>query len=71
MQNKRRPLGEILLELEFIYDEMVDDHELQMGDILALTHMYLQVHRPDCIEKYTDGGIPIFYYGSEEEFNEE
>jgi len=57
-----RKLGSVLLELEPILDEMCD-HELQMGDILALVKSYLEVHRPDCIEECVDGTVPVFFYG--------
>lgn len=59
-------LGDLLLELENILDQMIDGHDLQFGDILNLVHGHLQVHRPDAQEEYTDGGSPVFYYGSPE-----
>lgn len=63
MKKKLRPLGDILLDLEVILDEMVDKHELQMGDILALVQSHLIIHRPDCIEEYVDGTHPEYFYG--------
>lgn len=60
---KTRTLGDVLLDLEILLDEMVDKHELQTGDILNLVHGHIQVHRPDAQEQYVDGGNPIFYYG--------
>ena len=57
-----RKLGKVLLDLEPILDELAD-HELQMGDILALVKAHLEVHRPDCIEEYLDGSHPEYYYG--------
>jgi hypothetical protein len=60
-----RKLGDILLDLESIIDEMVDDHDLQWGDIFNLVRGHLEVHRPDAQEEYTEGGNPTFYYGSE------
>lgn len=66
---KIRAFGEILLDMEKILDEMVDTHDVQMGDILNLVRGHLETHRPDCIEEYDDGGHPVFYYvpGQEEE----
>lgn len=61
---KTRPLGNILLDLELLLDEMVDCHELQWGDILNLVRGHLEVHRPDAQEEYVSGGNPKFYYGS-------
>lgn len=59
-----RKLGNILLDLEVILDEMVDDHELQTGDILNLVYGHLQIHRPDAMEVYTDDNSnPALYYG--------
>lgn len=61
--SKIRPLGQSLLELEELITEMIDQHELQWGDILGLTHQYLVIHRPDAQEQYNEGGHPEFYYG--------
>jgi hypothetical protein len=58
-----RKLGELLLDLEKVLDEMIDHHDLQWGDILSLVYGHLQVHRPDAQEQYVDGGSPVFYYG--------
>lgn len=63
MKKKTRSLGKLLLEMEVLLDEMVDKHQLQMGDILALISSHLEIHRPDCIEEYLDGSHPIRYYG--------
>lgn len=57
-----RKIGKVLLDLEPLLDEMVDQG-LQMGDILALVKAHLEIHRPDCIEEYTDGSNPEYYYG--------
>ena len=57
-----RPLGDILLDMEPLWFEMVE-HGLQKGDILALTNVWADVHT-DCGEKYTNGSpSPIMYYG--------
>lgn len=58
-----RKLGDVLLDLEVILDEMVDSHDLQFGDILNLVHGHLVIHRPDAREEYTAGGNPVFKYG--------
>ena len=58
-----KKLGKVLLDLETVLDEMVDDHDLQWGDILNLVHGHLVVHRPDAQEEYVEGGNPEFYYG--------
>lgn len=59
---KTRPIGEILLEMEPLLNEAMD-HGIQWGDMLALIHVWLQVHRPGDREKYIEGGHPVFSYG--------
>lgn len=66
-KKKLRKVGDILLDLEVVLDELVDDHELQWGDILSVIHGHLVSHRPDAQEEYVDGGNPIFYYGPKKE----
>lgn len=61
--SKNKPLGDVLLDLEKVVDEMVDQHDLQWGDVLNLVRGYLEVHRPDAMEEYVDGTRPVFYYG--------
>lgn len=61
----KRPLGEILLELEPLVEEAIDQHDLQWGDWLALQFVWLMTHRPNAREEYTAGGHPEFYYGPE------
>ncbi len=41
----------------------MDQHDLQHGDILALVHKWLTVHRPENQEEYEEGGAPVMYYG--------
>lgn len=61
-----KPMGELTGELEIILEQMVDEHDLQHGEVLALVHMWLMVHRPGARECYVEGGHPTFYYGPEE-----
>lgn len=62
-----RKFGDILLDMEVLLDEMIDDHELQWGDILNLIHGHLQIHRLDAKEIYEeDDSSPVFQYGSKE-----
>lgn len=63
-KKKIRPLGQILLDIEPLVLEMIDDHDLQFGDILGMCYQYLEIHCPDAKEVYSDDGTsPIFYYG--------
>lgn len=61
--NKIRPLGKNLLDMEKLLIEMVEDHDLQWGDILNLVYGYLKIHLPDAQEEYMNGERPEFYYG--------
>jgi hypothetical protein len=63
---KLRPLGKVLLDMEPLLEELVDRHELQHGEILALVDVWLSIHRPDCREQYVDGGSPHMKYGPKE-----
>lgn len=60
---KLRPLGDITLDLEVVLEEMIDKHELQLGELLNLIRGWVEIHRPEAIEKYLDDSSPIFYYG--------
>lgn len=62
-RKKIRPMGQILLELEELLDEMIDSHGVQWGDILHLIFGHLAIHRPDAQEEYIDVGHPSFHYG--------
>lgn len=50
-----------MLELEPYLEELIDSHELQKADVLALIDWWINVHRPSCIEQYLDGTSPILY----------
>lgn len=58
-----RRMGDITSDMEILLSEMAIDHRLQMHEILALVHAYLQVHVPGCIETYDDDTNPVYYYG--------
>ena len=60
---KLRPLGDITFDLEPLLCELVDSHKMQKGEIIALLAMYLDIHRPECIEVYEDGSNPVMRYG--------
>lgn len=67
MSNKKlRPLGDVLIDLEPVIEEMVEDHELEWGDILNLVRGYLEVHYPEAKEVYVSEDSPIYYYGPKE-----
>lgn len=61
-QKKLRKAGDIFLEIEPHLNELMD-HGYQWGDLLALMHTWLMIHRPGDREQYTDGGHPEFFYG--------
>lgn len=58
-----RPLGDITGDLEVLLLEMVEDHDLQLGEILALVKGWTEIHAPDAIEQYVDDTTPIYLYG--------
>lgn len=62
MDSKIRKVGEITEDLEPLLFELVD-HELQHGEILALVAAWLEIHAPHARERYTDGTVPVRYYG--------
>lgn len=60
-----RPMGDITADLELVLEEMIDGHDLQRGEVLALVYNWINVHRPACIEEYDDGtGSPVYSYGT-------
>lgn len=63
---KLRKLGDVLLDLEPLLDEMAESHSLQMSDILALIRSHLLVHNPGCVEEFLDGSEPVYFYGHRE-----
>lgn len=58
-----RRLGDITSDLEILLLEMVEDHELQWGEVLNIIRGYLEIHCPDSQEQYDDQTTPVFYYG--------
>ena len=62
-----RPLGDITGDLEPLILEMVEQHDMQFGEILNLVYGYLSVHCPGAREEYESGGSPTFYYGAKDE----
>ena len=62
MSNQIRPMVEVLLQMECLLDEMVLDHGLQWGDVLALIHSHLQIHLPSGQEKFEDDSSPTYTY---------
>lgn len=59
-------MGEITSDMELLLEELVDDHDLQKGEILALVQAWIDIHRPDAVEVYEDGSSPIYFYGCKE-----
>lgn len=62
-----RPSGQILLDLEDLYEELIDQHEWQSTDILFNALGWCEVHRPESIPVYTkDGTSPVLSYRKQE-----
>ena len=66
MAKRIRPLGEITGDLEEVISEMIDKHELQKGEVLALVASYIDIHYPDAIEQYEDNTLPVYVYGHQD-----
>lgn len=58
-----QPLGELTQELENVIQKMIDQHDLQNGEIDGILHTYLEIHYPLNKEPYVDGTQPVRYYG--------
>lgn len=63
-----KPLGDLTGEMEILLEQMIDDHDLQHGEVLHLIKAWLDIHRAEAIEKYNDGKFPVFYYGHPKHF---
>lgn len=70
-KKKLRKMGDILLDLEPLLFEM-QDHGMQMGDVLSLVQSWILVHAPDMVEVYVeDESSPFFYYGHKDGFQQQ
>lgn len=47
--------------MEPYLEELVDKHQLQKGDLLALIDWWTNIHRPNSVEEFIDGSKPVFY----------
>lgn len=57
-----RPLGQITDDLEPLLYEILEDHELQRYEVVALINDFIKVHYPDALENPTEGGKFIIEY---------
>lgn len=62
---KMRKLGNVLLDMEPLLNELADQHCLQRGDIIALIFQQITMHNPQCIEEFDDNTRPVYFYGHE------
>jgi len=66
-KRKARTVGDVLLDLEKILDELCD-MGLQLGDILGLVYTQIWSHRKDAVETYSDDDShPVFRYGHKDQ----
>lgn len=67
-KKKLRPLGQITSDLEPLYFEMLQDHDMQPHEVIGLFLQWQQTHLPQATEVYTlDGSNPTWsYYGHKE-----
>ncbi len=62
-KTKLRPLGDVMLDMEPLIEEMMVGHDLQHGEVMDLVYGYLQRHYPSSREEYEDGDEIEYYYG--------
>lgn len=62
-KSNKRTVGDALLDLEELWFEVLDDHELQLGDVHYNLQGWAHIHYPDAVELYEDGTEPVFFYG--------
>lgn len=61
-------MGDILLDVEKILNEVIDDHGLQEVDILYLIYGHIRSHRMDCVPVYEiDDSNPVLKYGHKDD----
>lgn len=63
--SKLRPLGDILLEIEPLYLELMMGHNLQRSDLIGLILQYDETHglTESVVETYMDGSKAVTYHG--------
>lgn len=62
-KKKLRPVGDILLDMEELRNELLD-HGYQWSDFFGELYLWLMVHAPSARETYEDDNShPEFYYG--------
>lgn len=67
-----RPLGNITTDLEPLLLEMLEDHDLQWGEVLNLIYGWMVIHYPGGKEHYeADNTSPVFFYGPKERLHEQ
>jgi hypothetical protein len=65
-KKKLSKMGDVMHRVEAVVTEMIEDHDLQKGEVMALISRYIDVHFPCAIEEYEDGSNPVEYYGPRE-----
>jgi hypothetical protein len=63
VKKKIQPLGDLTQELEDVIAKFMDQHDLQHGEMEDIVMGYLERHYPGAREEYTDGTVPVRYYG--------
>ena len=58
-----RPYGDIKLDLEKLWYECINDHGMQVGDLIFDVYGWAETHADNAFEKYTrDGSAPVLRY---------
>lgn len=56
-----------MFEQEKVAQKLVEQHDMQLTEILALVKNYLEVHYPGCVEEFTDGSRIVVLWGHKDE----
>lgn len=62
MKKKIRRLGDIMLDMEILLEEMAIGHDLQYHEMLGIIYAHLVLHYPESQEEFLDGKKPKFEY---------
>ena len=62
-RQKLQPFGQLTQELENVISKMIIQHGLQIGEIDAIVHGYMEIHFAAAKEPFIDGTQPVKYYG--------
>ena len=69
-RKKLRHVGEITQDMEYLLQELVYGHKLQIHEVMGIQYAYLRFHCPEAIEQYEDGTEAVWFYGHQDYLKE-